>query len=169
MKSIDLSQIPVTHPVVIMSRFYDKLPRTLCPFAPLWSEFDPMAVPSVLQWTAVIARQDDTLEGHRYRLVGEGVKTLMGADYTGQNLADVLSVRHQTSQWSDFVRVADSRQPSFHTSTVPIDGREFISVYRGCFPFCNEVKFINRLVLVVAQASDLIVSEKQRGTVVKRP
>ncbi len=163
MHPIDLKEVSETHPVRIMADLYETLPRTVCPKSPLWAVFDPIDVPTVLEWTAVVSREDDSLEGHRYTLMGEGVKMLMGRNYTGRSVAEVFSEKRLIQQWTNFALVTDTRRPSFSVLDVPIEGRDFISVYQGCFPFCDEAKFINRLVLVVAQVADLSAGPKASG------
>ncbi|WP_282608712.1 PAS domain-containing protein [Pelagibius sp. Alg239-R121] len=130
------------------------MPRVVCPLAPLWSDFDPMAVPSVLEWMVVLERRDESLEGHVVRLMGESVKNLFASNMTGQNLSEALSDKDLAKRWQDLNSVAEAREPSFHVSKVPVKAREFISICRGCFPFCDEKGAIVRLVIVAAPTGD---------------
>ena len=137
-----------------MAGYFFRMPRVVCPLAPLWSEFDPMAVPGVLEWMVVLERRDTTLAGHVVRLMGESVKTLFGVNLTGKNLSAVLNDKDLAQRWQDLNSVADERQPSFYVSRVPVKERAFINIYRGCFPFCDEQGSIVRLVIVAAPTGD---------------
>lgn len=112
-----------------------------------------MVVPGVLEWMIVLERQSPTLEGHVVRLMGESVKKVFGANLTGKTLSASLSNKDLARRQQDLNAVAEARQPSFHVSEVPLKEREFITIYRGCFPFCDEKGDIIRLVIVAAPAS----------------
>ena len=138
-----------------MAEYFGGMSRRICPLAPLWSDFDPMAVPGVLAWMIVLERRDTTLEGHSVRLMGEGVMNLFAANLTGKNLASALSNKDLDKRWQDLNSVAETRLPSYYVSQVPVAEREFIPIYRGCFPFCDEEKRIIRLIIVAAPAQGL--------------
>ncbi|WP_179953994.1 PAS domain-containing protein [Denitrobaculum tricleocarpae] len=142
-----------------MAEHFFRLPRVTCSLAPLWSGFDPMEVPNVLEWMVVLERRDTTLEGHFVRLMGESVKNLFGANLTGKALSESLSDADLEQRWQDLNAVAEARQPSFHISKVPLKQREFVTIYRGCFPFCDEKGDIVRLVIVAAPAGDVSVAQ----------
>ena len=142
-----------------MAEQFFLLPRVTCLRAPLWSDFDPLTVPKVLEWMVVLERRDASLEGHFVRLMGESVKNLFGANLTGMSLSESLSDSDRGRRWQDLNAVAEARQPSFHISKVPLKEREFIPIYRGCFPFCDEKGEIVRLVIVAAPAGDVSVAQ----------
>lgn len=142
-----------------MAEQFFLLPRVICPRAPLWSDFDPLTVPKVLEWMVVLERRDATLEGHFVRLMGESVKNLFGANLTGKALSASLSGTDLSQRWQDLNAVADARQPSFHISKVPLKQREFVSIYRGCFPFCDDKRDIVRIAIVAAPTGDVSVAQ----------
>lgn len=161
MKKIELSEVEEKNPIVTLADYFFKMPRIVCPLAPLWSDFDPMAVPGVLEWMIVLERKDETLQGHRVRLMGESVKNLFGENLVGKALADALSDSDRAKRWQDLNDVAETREPSFHVSKVPLKQREFITIYRGCFPFCDEERRIIRLIIVAAPTDGTALKKKQ--------
>ncbi len=109
----------------------------------------------------VLERRDETLEGHVVRLMGEGVKNLFGANLAGKDLGSALSDGKTAQRLEDLQAVAETREPSFHVSNVPVKAREFIKIYRGCFPFCDEERRIIRLIIVAAPTDDSVLKRKQ--------
>lgn len=163
MKKIDLSEVEEKNPIVTMADYFFRMSRVVCPLAPLWSDFDPMAVPGVLEWMIVLERRDETLEGHVVRLMGESVKNLFGANLAGKDLASALSDGDVAQRWQDLNAVAETREPSFYVSKVPLKAREFIKIYRGCFPFCDEKRRIIRLIIVAAPTDDSALRSNRTG------
>ena len=150
MNALGMPKIRSDHPVSIFADYFSGLDRKVCPLAPLWSDFDPMEVPRLLQWMVVIERKDITLEGHVIRVMGEGVKQLFAINLTKMTLAVVFDKETIASRWKTLIDVAETREPAFNISRIPVKSRSFIQVYRGCFPFCDENRNINRLIVVVA-------------------
>lgn len=107
----------------------------------------------------MLERQSPTLEGHVVRLMGESVKKIFGANLTGRTLSASLSDKDIERRQQDLNSVAEARQPSFHVSEVPLKEREFIAIYRGCFPFCDEKGDIVRLVIVAAPTGDVSIAQ----------
>lgn len=153
MQQIPQSEIDKKHPVSIFAEHYAEMSRNVHPRAPLWSNFDPTMVPSVLAWLIVVERQNPTPDGHIIRLMGEGAKELAAANFTNFTVETDFPREDMANRLENFNAVAQTRKPSFHRTTVPIKERNFIDVLRGCFPFCDETGEIIRLIVVVAPIS----------------
>ena len=158
LQAISLSEVDDSHPVSVMARYFAAMPREICPLAPLWSDFDPMAVPRALAWTILIRREDPTSSGHVVRLMGEGAINLYSANLTGMTIMQAYERGFVSDRWQNLAEVTDTRQATFHRGNVPREERKFIRIYRGCFPFCDEKRDITRLLVVIAPI-DKTVSE----------
>lgn len=147
--NLKLFQIPKETRVHKFSNYYFALKRKSCPRIPDWSSFSPMEVVDTLPWMAVIERKNESLSGHRFRLIGESVKRLMGKNYSGSRLDEVLTSEKSNENWEDIQTVVKCREPSFTETAIPIKDRDYNKVLKGCFPFCDENKEIIRLIIVL--------------------
>ncbi|MBT6032690.1 MAG: PAS domain-containing protein [Kordiimonadaceae bacterium] len=149
MQKLKLSQISTNTKVYKFSNYFDGLKRTSCSLIPDWSSFDPMEIAELLPWIAVIERNNESPSGHHYRLIGESVIRLMGKNYTGKKLDEVLAGNQSNDHWKDLQTVVECRTPSFAQSVIPVENRDFNKIIRGCFPFCDNTKNIIRLIIVL--------------------
>lgn len=148
-RKLILSQIPTETRIHKLSDYYISLKRTSCSHIPNWSSFSPMDVAGTLPWMAVIERTNENLSEHRIKLIGESLIRLMGKNFTGYRLDEVLCGDKSNDHWMDIQTVVKSREPSFTESVIPVKDRDYNTIIRGCFPFCDENKEIIRLIVVV--------------------
>lgn len=156
MQTIALSEVDRFHPVSMMADYCATMAREVCPLAPLWSDFDPMAIPRALAWVILIKRENASSEGHLIRLMGEGAINLYSANLTGLTISQAYERRLITEPWKNLAEVAETRQATFHRGNVPREERNFIRIYRGCFPFCDERRNITRLIVVIAPIGQMV-------------
>ncbi|MDG1857470.1 MAG: PAS domain-containing protein [Emcibacteraceae bacterium] len=116
---------------------------------PEWSSFNPMEVASILPWITMIERKDDSLAGHHCRLIGEKIIQLLGKNFTGYSLDQVLTGEDSHTHWDNLKAVVAQREPSYIKTVIPVKNKDFKKIYRGCFPFSDDAKKIIRLIIIV--------------------
>ncbi len=144
---VTLDEIPVEHPV---RQFYAYWQGNRGPSGCLERpDFDPLAVHKIMPYIMILQAEatDDGMAFH-YRLCGTGCVDLFGIDYTGKTLGDDLPPEATETRREEFATVMASKQPVFSTTQLPIENREFISVYRGVFPVCSQSVDVDQIFVV---------------------
>ena len=144
---VKLDEIPVEHPVRQFDTYWQ---ANRGPSGCLErSDFDPLAVHKVMPHIMILQAEasDHGMDFH-YRLCGTGCVDLFGIDYTGKTLGDDLPPEATETRREEFTTVMASKQPVFSTTQLPIEGRDFISVYRGVFPVCSKSNDVDQIFVV---------------------
>ncbi len=144
---VNLREIPVEHPVRQFDAYWrDNKGPSGCLERP---DFDPLAVHKIMPYIMILQAEptDDGMTFH-YRLCGTGCVELFGIDYTGKTLGDDLPPEATKTRREEFATVMASKQPVFSTTQLPIENRDFISVYRGVFPVCSEANEVDQIFVV---------------------
>lgn len=143
---IPVESIPEVHPVAVFSQFYHQAAKD----GVISREcFDPSDHTQILPWLQLFEQLADGK--YLTRVMGTGVANVVGADRTGLVLDDYLAEDFLEQRVTEFEDSHNMEQPIYSSSVVAIPGREFIEIYRGCFPVLKgDVKMI---LLVIAPRS----------------
>lgn len=148
-RELSVEDIPVLHPVSVFNAFWsarrtvNDLPRRI--------DFGPATISSLVRWLLVL--EPVLVEGamqFRYRLNGTGCAELFGIDYTGKLLGENLLPETVEVRRREFLRVLESGEPVYSWSKLPIDGRDFLKVYRGVFPVTVGGEVADQIIVVIA-------------------
>ena len=129
-----LSDRPL-HPV---SRFVDHWRSLNDGNLPSRRQFKPKDTPQILPWLTifdVVDANDVTPRTLRYRLMGERFRELYGRNVVGQLLDDVLTSPSLEERRQSLLNAVDRQEIQLGDREVPLDGREFLTVLYGVFPF----------------------------------
>lgn len=144
---VKLDDIPAVHPVRQFDTYWHAnrgasgcLERSV---------FDPLDVHKIMPFILILelALDGDTKNFH-YRLCGTRCVDLFGIDYTGKTLGDDLPPDATETYRSEFETVMASKQPVYSTRNLPIEGRDFITVFRGVFPVCSQSQDVDQIFVV---------------------
>lgn len=144
---VKLDDIPFEHPV---RQFHNYWQANRGPSGCLERpDFDPLAVHKIMPFIMILQATptDDGLTFH-YRLCGTGCVDLFGIDYTGKTLGDDLPPEATETRREEFATVMAAKQPVFSATELPIEDRDFISVYRGVFPVSSSSDAVDQIFVV---------------------
>ena len=144
---VNLADIPAGHPVHQFAKFWQaKRGPSGCLERP---KFDPLDVHKIMPFIMILElKMDGDAKTFHYRLCGTGCVDLFGIDYTGKTLGEDLPPEATETRRAEFEAVMTSRQPVYSTTNLPIEGRDFITVYRGVFPVCSQSQDVVQIFVV---------------------
>lgn len=142
--------IPESHPVALFGRYWNSRKQETGAL-PLRSDFGPSSIPDLVPWLLLLEplRLDGRTE-FRYRLAGTGCREIFGVDYTGKLLGEALTTDGAEIRRNEFLQVMASGEPIYSWTEVPIQGRDFIHIYRGVFPVTTAGGEADRIFVVAA-------------------
>ncbi|WP_421861744.1 PAS domain-containing protein [Parvibaculum sp.] len=149
---IDIEGVPERHPVNAFHSHW----ATLAPNdrLPLRSQINPAEIAGTLPWMLVLEVLRYRKEPEfRYRLAGTGCTELFGVDYTGKMLGENLTPEGAEIRRKEFARVANTLEPVFSTTSLPIKTKDFITVHRGVFPVSLHGDTADQMFVIVAPKS----------------
>ena len=122
------------HPVDHFRKYWMQLGGNNTPERAL---FHPAGCARILTWMAVfdLVHLPDGSRTFRYRLIGEGIKQLYAYNPTGRLLEDVVGGNALIERRSKFLAAIDKGCPQYAVGAVPVEGRDFLVVANGVFPF----------------------------------
>ena len=137
-----------------MSRFYSFWAQAAggASWAP-WQAFDAIEHPQILPWVLLLRREqvEDGATRWRYTVCGTGCTALFGFSYQGKLFGENLPPDAAAQRMAEFERAISGQGPQFSTTTLPIPGRDFVTVYRGVFPFVSGATGVDRLFVILAR------------------
>ncbi|MAM93630.1 MAG: hypothetical protein CMI61_03180 [Parvibaculum sp.] len=148
---IDIEGVPERHPVNAFHSHWaalaaDRLPRR--------SQINPAEITGALPWMLVLEMLRDRKKTEfRYRLAGTGCTELFGVDYTGKMLGENLTQEGAEIRRKEFTHVANTLEPVFSTTNLPIKTKDFITVHRGVFPVSLHGDTADQIFVIVAPKS----------------
>jgi hypothetical protein len=152
-REIAFAEIPERHPVSVFHAYW--LSKTGASGVPLRNDINPMDIPTVVPWLMILETVESRKDGliFRYRLAGTGCTEMFGIDYTGKTFGEGLLVAEAERREREFLRIIKDHEPVFSWAPLPIEGRDFITVYRGVFPVSSTGDKVDRIFAVVARDS----------------
>jgi len=150
---LQITQIPPTNPVAIFNTCFESLPRdpSLCTLLPRWQDFDPIMVPRALTNLSIIECSGDSIADYRQILMGEEMKELSGGNKTGMRLWDAFTPASREARFAALQHCIDTREVMLSIADLPYANRDFLQVYRGSFPFCDDEARVSHIAIVIAQ------------------
>lgn len=151
-RALDISAVPVDHPVAVFHRFWREAARGNT-WAP-WSAFDPSQHPAILPWVLLLKRESSSADASwawRYAVCGTGCTALFGFSYQGKLFGQDLPPDAAAQRRAEFDRATSGEGPQFSHAELPIPDRDFVAVYRGVFPFAAGTDGVDRLFIVIAR------------------
>lgn len=145
-EEIQLNDIPAAHPVAVFADFW--IAAAADRPAPEWREFDATQHPKVLPW--VLLLQPEPNGSLRYSICGTGCTSVFGFSYEGKEFGDGLPAEAVEIRKKEFARAQAGEAPLFSKSSVPIENREYIDVFRGVFPFLAPDLTLQRMMVVIS-------------------
>lgn len=133
LRQVSPESIDANHPARVFAEMWTARARDGKPLSR--SDFDPLEVPEILRWTMILERLGPLASAqYRYRFCGDGCADLTGYDYTGHLLGYGIMPEGAAERRKEFLRVLTRRRPEFSATELPVEGREFLDVYRAVFP-----------------------------------
>ncbi len=151
-RQLSLQDVPTTHPVCAFSEFW----RSAAAGDNLvsWSAFDPVEHAPVLPWILLLKRESGADPGvsssWRYAVCGSGCIQLFGRNSQGKTFGDGLPPDALAERQAEIDRLVVGSGPLYSHTHVPIEGRDFMQVVRGAFPFTANGPVVDRIVFVIA-------------------
>ena len=143
---ISLTDIPEMHPVY---QFESEWKRCFGDSdIALWERFDPISVPKLLPWMLLLRADGDG--DFTYVICGERCTDMFGFSYQGKRLGEGLHPDTVAERLAVIRKVTSQKIPILTRTQAPVEGREFIWLYRGVFPFFEADGAISRICLVLA-------------------
>lgn len=151
MRAVALADIPAAHPVRAFYHFWAEVAKG-APAAP-WQAFDATQHPQILPWVLLLRREaaEDGAARWRYTVCGTGCTALFGFSYQGKLFGENLPPDAAAQRMAEFERAIAGQGPQFSTTNLPIPGRDFVTVYRGVFPFASGTDGVDRLFVILAR------------------
>jgi len=126
--------VPASHPVRAMGRFWaDARPLDDLPD---WRQFDPMQYSRIIPWMLVLKPEADG--GMRYAVCGTKCQEIFGFSYQNKRFGEDLPEEAVRTRQAEFENIFRNGEPVYSATSLPIQGRKFIEVYRGVFPFLDQ-------------------------------
>ncbi|WP_299396485.1 hypothetical protein [Pelagibius sp.] len=164
-RSVSLTELPPEHPVAVFAASWQEAAKGRGPLP--WSGFDPAAHKAVLPWLLLLKREpaaDPALaESWHYALCGTGCTELFGFNSEGRVFAECLPQAAAAERLEELARLVESAEPLFAHSDVPIEGREFLRVFRGLFPFASDEApdgVIDHVLYVIAREDERVLQAR---------
>lgn len=133
LKAIEPGEIDPAHPARVFASVWHA--KTGGGSLPGRRDLDLLALPDLLPWMMILERLGPPTAAHyRYRLCGSGCADLCGFDYTGRLLGEGIKADAAAERHVEFQRVLLTQRPAFSVTSLPVEGREFVDVYRAVFP-----------------------------------
>lgn len=144
---VNLEDIPAEHPVRQFDTYWQaKRGASGCLER---ANFDPLDVHKIMPFIMILELEmNGDAKAFHYRLCGTGCVDLFGIDYTGKTLGEDLPPEATETRRAEFEAVMTSKQPVYSTTNLPIEGRDFITVYRGVFPVCSQSQDVDQIFVV---------------------
>lgn len=149
-RQLSETDIPENHPVALFGHYWNSRKRDAGAL-PLRSDFGPSSIPDLVPWLLLLEPlQLDGRTEFRYRLAGTGCREIFGVDYTGKLLGEALTSEGAEIRRAEFLQVMAGGEPIYSWTEVPIQGRDFIYIYRGVFPVTAAGGEADRIFVVAA-------------------
>ncbi|UTW55651.1 PAS domain-containing protein [Kordiimonas sp. SCSIO 12610] len=157
---LNSSDIEELHPV---SEFYRHWHNIKNDSALLNREkFSPMAIPRVLPWIIVFDHEGNTTNNFSYRLAGEEIIGLIGADPTGKFFGYELLDAERHNQEKYLLEVCETRLPVILRAEFTPPGRQEQSIIIGLFPLSLNGEKVDQVYTVLAPVTERIASNELR-------
>ncbi|HIC79452.1 MAG TPA: hypothetical protein EYP07_00605 [Kiloniellaceae bacterium] len=164
-RSVSLAEVPPEHPVAVFAASWREAANGRGPLP--WSDFDPAAHKAVLPWLLLLKREpaaDPALaQSWHYALCGTGCTELFGGNSEGKAFAEGLLPAAVAERQEELARLLDGAGPLFSHSDVPIEGREFLRVFRGAFPFASDEapeRAVDHVLYVIAREDERVLQAR---------
>lgn len=151
-QQLSLQDVPATHPVFAFSAFWRSAAAgdSLVP----WSAFDPVEHARILPWVLLLKRESGADPGvsrsWRYAVCGSGCIQLFGRNSQGKTFGDGLPPYALAERQAEIDHLVAGLGPLYSHTHVPIEGRDFVQVIRGAFPFTANGPVADCVVFVIA-------------------
>ena len=152
-RQLSLEDIPTAHPVAVFSAFWRSVAGKggLVP----WTAFDPSDHKDVLPWILLLKRAADAdpavSKSWHYAVCGTGCTQLFGRSSQGKVFGDGLSAPAIEERQAEIDQLVAGSDPLYSHTNVPIQGRDFVQVIRGVFPFTASGRVVDCLLFVIAR------------------
>ncbi len=158
LQHIEATNLPATHPVAAFSAIWMGCRKSASdlPAAShaIWHLFDPIDFPKVLPW--ILLMKPDGSGGYDCVVCGGRCQEIFGFNYQGKKLGEGLPADAYADRQKEFQGVIDSRDALYSETQLPIPDRDFITVYRGVFPFFEEDGSLARIAVVISPVNEKI-------------
>jgi hypothetical protein len=142
----DIEKIPAGHPVRLFGDYWvnGKANR----FAPAWSEFDIVEHPHAIPW--ILLLKPEPSGNLRYVICGDGCSRIFGFSFAGKIFGEDLPPEAVEVRKKEFSRAIGGEAPIYSHTSLPLEGRGFIKVFRGVFPFLSPIGELERMIVIIA-------------------
>ncbi|MBI1262535.1 MAG: PAS domain-containing protein [Rhizobiales bacterium] len=163
-RAITLDEMPAGHPVAVFQAYWESCLDGQS--MPSRERLSPSGVPSVAPWILVLEPIDmpDSKMEYRYRLAGTGCREIFCFDYTNKLLGEHLTEEGAQIRRQEFADVIQDQSCIYSWTELPINGRNFIKVYRGVFPVSTKDGAGHQIFVVIAP-DDLRLNPNQKRMV----
>ncbi len=155
-RQISLQDVPAAHPVSAFSEFW----RSAAAGASLvpWSAFDPVEHARILPWILLLKRDGGAdpavSQSWRYAVCGSGCIRLFGRNSQGKTFGDGLPPDALAERQAEIDQLVAGSGPLYSHTHVPIEGRDFVQVIRGAFPFTANGPVTDCVLFVIAREGE---------------
>jgi len=131
----ELSSIPLNHPVRQFRDYWVSIKNEAGPVCR--KDLSLREISKILPWVMILDIEEEASD-FIYRLAGTEIVQMIGFEPTGSLLDDVLNEQHYAERKALYQRVANTLEPIYYASSVPVKNRTFQKVYSGVFPVTSE-------------------------------
>jgi hypothetical protein len=150
-----LEDVPEKHPAAALAHKWPTFPKI--GNAALWEHFTPNTCASILPWVTVVEKQErDGDHVYYFKHQGSEIEQLVGANSQGLSLEDVLAKEALKDRIKEFNGLVKNGGFLLSKGVMPIEGREFINIYRGVFAFTTTGDMVDKFVVVAGPETTVI-------------
>lgn len=165
-RRLSLQDIPEAHPVAVFSGFWSSLAGkgALVP----WSAFDPSEHKELLPWLLLLKRSAGSdpavSRSWRYAVCGTGCTQLFGRSSQGKVFGEGLPPSAVAERQAEIDQLVAGSGPLYSHTNVPIEGRDFVQVIRGAFPFTANGPVTDCVLFVIAREDERLAQNGYAAT-----
>ena len=165
-RRLGLPDIPASHPVAIFSAFWHSAAAEGSPVP--WSLFDPAEHKDILPWMLLLKRlpgADPALsQSWRYSVCGTGCTQLFGKTFQDKAFGEDLPPAAVAERQAEIDELVAGAGPLYSHTNLPIEGREFVEVTRGAFPFTANGPVLDCVLFIIARDDKELVQADSDAT-----
>ncbi len=147
---IERSAVVERHPVAHFASYWENLRGERA--TPFWSQFDAADCKKLLPYVLLLK---PNAEGHLYYAVsGTRCDDIFGFIYQGKMFGEGLPPDAVADRKAEFSIAIERQAPLYSRNMLPVDGKEYIEVFRGVFPFLSNDNSFDAMMVIIAPVSE---------------